>query len=449
MRRTFCAVMEQASSAARRRMQRARRIRHADPAVTARQLAFQVVRRVSDGAYADRAFRAEARRARLSPADRAFAQQLAYGTVQRRLTLDHVIAQLSDRPLARLDPPLLDALRIGIHQLLFMDSVPDHAAVAETVELAKAAKGASFKFANAVLRRATREALGIFESIGDADPAAAAIRHSHPQWLVELWWDALGRDDTIALLEADNRPAEDAIRVNSLVADRVDLPDIDCHPDPELPEAIVLDAPFDVEGSDLFARGAVTPQSRASMLVARTLDPQPDEHILDMCAAPGTKSTHAAALMSGTGRIAAVEANPARADELRENCARMHAASVEVIIEDGRRMTGQFDRVMLDAPCSNLGTLARRPDARWRKTPQQIDELSQLQSELLDGAARTTRPGGILVYSVCTISPEEGPAQVDRFTARHHDFTETSRRQTLPHRDRTDGFFIARLERST
>src|SRR4051795_11400551 len=156
--------------------------------MTARRLAFQVVRRVSDGAYADRAFRAEARRARLGPADRAFAQQLAYGTVQRRLTPAHVIAQLAARPLAKLDPPLLDALRIGIYQLLFMDSVPDHAAVAETVELAKASKGAGYKFANAVLRRATREARAVLAKVGDADPAAAAILHSHPQWLVELWW---------------------------------------------------------------------------------------------------------------------------------------------------------------------------------------------------------------------------------------------------------------------
>src|SRR3954449_6722466 len=160
--------------------------------MNARQLAFNVVRRVSDGAYADRAFRAEAARAQLDRLDRAFAQQLTYGTVQRRLTLDHVIAELSARPLAKLDPPLLDALRIGIYQLLFMDSVPDHAAVAETVELAKATKGAGFKFANAVLRRATREAHAILDSLSDADPAGAAIVHSYPQWLAELWWGTLG-----------------------------------------------------------------------------------------------------------------------------------------------------------------------------------------------------------------------------------------------------------------
>src|SRR4051795_7838258 len=149
--------------------------------MTARDVAFTVVRRVSDGAYADRAFRAEARRAGLDAVDRAFAQQLAYGTVQRRLTLDHVIAVLSDRPLGKLDPPLLDALRIGVYQLLFMDSVPDHAAVAETVELAKAAKGAGFRLANAVLRRAAREARGIFDGVSDADPEGASIRHSHPR----------------------------------------------------------------------------------------------------------------------------------------------------------------------------------------------------------------------------------------------------------------------------
>jgi 16S rRNA (cytosine967-C5)-methyltransferase len=412
--------------------------------MNARRLAFDVVRRVSDGAYADRAFRAEAGRAQLDRQDRAFAQQLAYGTIQRRLTLDHVIAELSARPLAQLDPPLLDALRIGIYQLLFMDSVPDHAAVAETVELAKAAKGAGFKFANAVLRRATREARAIFDATTDADPAGASIRHSHPLWLVELWWDALGPDDTRALLAADNRPAEDALRFNPLSGEpRPEIPG--ARDDLDLPEAIVLEQPFAVEGSDLFTRGVVTPQSRASMLVARALDPQPGERVLDMCAAPGTKTTHAAALARDEGQIAAIELNPARADELRANCARMHSQSVVVMVQDARSVDGRFDRVMLDAPCSNLGTLARRPDARWRKTPAQIQELAGLQAELLDAAAKATAPGGTLVYSVCTISPDEGPRQLDRFRDRHPQFSEHSRRQTLPHVDDTDGFFIARL----
>jgi 16S rRNA (cytosine967-C5)-methyltransferase len=426
----------------------ARALSMAAEALSSRDVAFRVVQRVSDGAYADRAFRAEADRARLSTQDRAFAQQLAYGTVQRWLTLDHVIAKLSARPLDKLDPPLLDALRIGIYQLLFMDSVPDHAAVAETVELAKNAKGAGFKFANAVLRRATREALAIVAALDPSKPADAAILHSHPQWLVELWWEAFGPDDTIALLEANNRPAEDAVRVNTLTADRdnvrAQLPET--HEDPELPEALVLDAAFDVQGSQLFKDGAITPQSRASMLVARTLDPQPGERVLDMCAAPGTKTTHVAALSRNEATLTAVEQNSARAGELRENCTRMHVASVEVIVEDARAVNGEFDRVLLDAPCSNLGTLARRPDARWHKTPEQITELAALQAELLDAAARGA--AGTLVYSVCSISRQEGPLQIDAFIERHPEFNEVSRRQTLPHVDGTDGFFIARLERS-
>jgi 16S rRNA (cytosine967-C5)-methyltransferase len=417
--------------------------------MTAREVAFRVVRRTSEGAYADRALRAEAGRARLTGADRAFAQQLAYGTVQRRMTLDHVIAALSDRPLARLDPPLLDALRLGVYQLLFMGSVPDHAAVAETVEIAKSA-GRGSGFANAVLRRAAREGQELLDALGDATPAEAAVRHSHPQWIVELWWDALGREETLALLERDNQAAETAIRVNTLVAEPSEvaaaLPG--SHPAPELPEGLVLGEPFDIEGSDVFAEGAITPQSRASMLVARTLDPQPGEGVLDMCAAPGTKTTHAAALMAGSGRIAAVEQNPSRARELSRNCERLHATLVDVIVDDARNVTGQFDRVILDAPCSNLGTLAGRPDARWRRTPEVIGELAALQSSLLDAAADRVAPGGVLVYSVCTISPREGPEQADAFLARHPDLQEASRRQTLPHRDGTDGFFIARMERT-
>src|SRR4051794_17074892 len=413
------------------------------PERSAREVAFRVVRAVSDGAYTDRIFRVEAAEAQLSGQDRAFAQQLAYGTVQRRLSLDYVIGELSDRALAKLDQPVLDALRVGVYQLLFMDSVPDHAAVGETVELTKPAGAAGF--VNAVLRRASREARAILDGVGESDARSAAITHSHPQWLVEMWWKALGRDATLALLAADNRPAEDAVRVNALVSDDTPLPG---EPDPELTEARVLREPFDVEGSPLFVSGAITPQSRASMLVARTLDPQPGESVLDMCAAPGTKTTHAAALIANEGRIVACELNPRRAEELRANCVRMNATSVDVIVEDARSMDGQFDRVMLDAPCSNLGTLARRPDARWRRTPQVVDELAELQSELLDAAASATRPGGTLVYSVCTISPREGAEQIDAFLVRRPEFARTSTRQTLPHVDHTDGFFITGLERS-
>jgi 16S rRNA (cytosine967-C5)-methyltransferase len=419
----------------------------------ARQVAYRVVRRVGEGAYADRALRAEADRAGLTGADRAFAQQLAYGTVQRRRTLDYVVTALAARPVDSLDPPLLDVLRVGVFQLLFMDSVPDHAAVAESVELAKTGRSGGHRLANAVLRRAAREARSLLDELTEATPADAAILHSHPEWLVRMWWQMLGREETIALLQQDNRAAENAVRVNTLVTSPPEVVEalarrnVVTRPAPEPEEGLVLETAFDIEGSRLFRSGAITPQSRASMLVARSLDPQPGERVVDLCAAPGAKTTHIAALMRGEGRLVAVERNPARADALRENCERMQADSVEVVVDDARSVTGEFDRVLLDAPCSNLGTLAGRPDARWRKTPEQIEELAQLQAELLDAGADRLARGGLLVYSTCTLSPRENEEQVEALLARRPELRSAGTRRTLPHRDGTDGFFIARIER--
>jgi 16S rRNA (cytosine967-C5)-methyltransferase len=213
----------------------------------------------------------------------------------------------------------------------------------------------------------------------------------------------------------------------------------------ELPEGLVVEGAFDLEASDLFRTGAITPQSRASMLVARTLDPRAGERVIDLCAAPGAKTTHIAALMGNRGRIVAVERNPGRADALRDNCIRMQASSVEVIVDDARNVTGEFDRVLLDAPCSNLGTLAGRPDARWRKTPEQIGELVAVQSELLDAAADRLSPGGTLVYSTCTLSPQENEQQVAGLLERRPELRLDAERRTLPHRDGTDGFYMARI----
>jgi 16S rRNA (cytosine967-C5)-methyltransferase len=439
----------------------------------ARRCAYRVMRRVSaDGAFADRAFQAEAERSDLGPRDRAFAQQLAYGTLQRQATLDHVLTALSARPVEAIDPPLRDTLRLGLFQLLFLGGVPDHAAVEQTVELAKLERGGGHRFANAVMRRATREAEGLVAELTADSPADAAVLHSHPEWLVRMWWDALGAESALALLERDNEAPEKALRANELVITRDELRevlrdiDVTARPVPELPEGLVLETPFDVHGSLLFEAGALMPQSRASMLVARILEPQPDEAVLDLCAAPGAKSTHIAALMRGRGRLVAVERNPGRCDALAANCRRMGAHWVEVRCENAANFVGDlesgYDRVLLDPPCSDLGTLQARPDARWRKTSGQIKELAQAQEELIERAASHVCPGGTLVYSTCTISPSENEEQVHHFLARHPDFEAddlTARfpafrhpraprfLQLMPHVHGTDGFFIARLRR--
>lgn len=437
----------------------------------ARRVAHRVLRRVFDqGAWADRAFRAEAERAGLDPRERAFAQRLAYGTVQRVMTLDHVLAAAASRPLEDIDPPVRDALRLGLLQLLFLDGVPDHAAVAQTVDLVATERERARGFANAVMRRAAVDGRRLVAELRADDPDGAALLHSHPRWLVDMWWEGLGATEALALLERDNEPAESSVRVNTLVAGK---PEVEAElrglgaeprPDPLAPEALVLEAPFDAHGSDPFARGSLMPQSRASMLVSRILDPRPGQRVLDLCAAPGGKTTHLGALMEGSGALVAVERDPARCEQLAANCERMGAPWVEVRCADAREPVpgGPFDRVLLDAPCSDLGTLQSRPDARWRKDPGQIEELAGLQRELLEGAAAAVAPGGALVFSTCTISPRENELLVGAFLEAHPELAaddlgashpglrhRSDRRflQLLPHRDHTDGFFIGRLIR--
>lgn len=438
------------------------------PIAPARRCAYVVLRRVFEqGAYADRALQAEA--VKLDARDRALTMRLAYGAIQRRATLDHVIEHLAGRPSARLDAPVLAALRLGLYELLYLDGAPDHAVVADCVELVKTGRSSAYNLVNAVLRRATREgAAALIGTLRDDTPEQAAIAHSHPQWLARLWWDYLGPADALAMMAADNEPGELALRVNTLRADPAAVVaelGVPTHTDPELPEALVLDGPLDLHGSDLWESGAVLAQSRAAMLVARALDPRPGERVLDLCAAPGGKSTHIAALIGDEGEVVAVERNRARAAELDATARRLHAHSVRVELADAveaRPEGSVYDRVLIDPPCSGLGTLQARPDLRWHVTAEGIGELTQIQAAILDAGAKALRPGGVMVYSTCTISPQENEQQVERFLQRNSHFAldDLSHEQrshihpcmseallTMPHRDRTAGFFIARLRR--
>lgn len=444
----------------------------------ARRVASAVLRRVEEeGAYADRALAGEAARAGLDGREHAFATVLAYGAVQRRRTLDHVIARLTRRPPAQLDPPLRDALRLGLLQLLFLDGVASHAAVDQSVELAKAAGGPGYRLVNAVLRRATREGARIVEQLDDRTPEGAALRHSVPDWIARLWFDALGPQEARALLARVNEPAENALRVNALVAEPLAVAAalagrevettaaaLDALP---LPEGLVVHSPFDLRGDALFADGALLAQSRAAMAAARLLDPQPGERVLDLCAAPGGKTTHLAALMGGSGSVVAVERHPGRAEALRRSCARLRAdwiVTVETGDASAPRADGPFDRVLVDPPCSGLGTLQGRPDLRWRASEASVAELAQLQGEILAAGAAALGPGGTLLYVTCTISPSENQGVVEAFLAANDAFalddlgaelpslrTPGAPRtlQLLPHRDGTDGFFLARLRRSS
>jgi 16S rRNA (cytosine967-C5)-methyltransferase len=446
----------------------------------ARRCAFVVLRRVFErGAYADQALHAES--GELDPRDRALAMRLAYGAVQRKATLDHLIERLAARPATRLDPPVLAALRLGLYELIYLAGAPDYAVVADAVELAKAQGRAGHGLVNAVLRRAAREGPGaLLGELSDETPEQAAVMHSHPEWIARLWWDELGAAEARALMAYDNEAGEVALRANTLRTDASSLAaqlPVSTHVDGEIPEALVLDGPFDMYASPLWQAGAFIAQSRAAMLVAHSLAPQAGERVLDLCAAPGGKSTHLAALMEGEGEVLAVERNPRRAGALVRAAQRLGAANVRVEIADAakRREEGDvFDRVLVDPPCSGLGTLQARADLRWRVTPEAIRERAREQELILAAGAAALRPGGVLVYSTCTISPTENERLIAAFLESHPECSiddlaaerprlagvssaaavdqvaEIGRRclLTLPHRDRTAGFFIARLRRS-
>jgi 16S rRNA (cytosine967-C5)-methyltransferase len=442
----------------------------------ARACAYAVLRRVfEDGAWADRALHGEARRLGLDSRERGLATRLAYGAVQRQRTLDALIEALSGRSVARLESAVLAALRLGAFQLAYLDRVPAHAAVGESVELVKAHSPGGARLVNAVLRRAAREARGWIAALPEDTPAAAALRHSHPEWVADLWWNSFGAETARALMAAGNEPAEGALRVNTLrtsteaLAAALPAP---ARPVTGIPEGLVLDGPFDAWGSPLWEAGHLMPQSRAAMAVARVLAPQPGERVLDLCAAPGGKTTHLAALMGNRGAIVAVERHPGRADALRRTAERMGAGIVDVRTGDALDVhePAAYDRVLVDPPCSDLGTLAARPDARWRKAAGLPEELAGIQAAILRAGADAVRPGGTLVYSTCTISPVENERLVAAFLAEREDFEADDlvaaqratvapdaavwehpgvarHLQTLPHRDGTDGFFIARLRR--
>lgn len=448
----------------------------------ARALAFATIRAsFEDGAFTERAFRAGAEEAGLEGRERAQAQRLAYGAVQRSGTADAAIERLAERSTRLLDPPVLAALRLGLYELLFADATPDHAAVDQAVELVKGAgAGHASGLVNAVLRRAAREREALAESLlgDDSTPAKSAIAHSAPVWLAEMWWEELGAEGARSLLAACNQPAEVALRARPEERDaqvsklreagieaRAAAGEWPLAP----PDAIVVEGRLGEAGTAAVAAGELTPQSRGSMAAVEALGPQAGEAVLDLCAGPGIKTGQIAARMEDRGEVISVELDPERAAEVAGQADRLGLRSVTVIEADATAggMAPGFDRVLVDAPCSDLGALASRPDARWRKSPRAIERLAEVQAEVLRGAARVLRPGGTLVYATCTISRRENEDRVAALVAeaeagevpalRLEDLgaaapalaSEVEPRclQLRPDRDRTTGFFIARLNR--
>lgn len=372
-------------------------------------------------------------------------------------------------------PWIRNILRLGVYQILYMDRVPPPAAINEAANQARRfGHPGAVKFVNGVLRNILRRSGKInFPSL-DKDPVGhISLKYSHPGWLVERWIAQMGVEETISLCLANNRPAPNAVRVNTLKTTREDLMDLLDREGVKAvktgysPDGLILEGVRGLRGFPPFEEGLFQVQDESSMLVGHAVSPEPGSLVLDVAGAPGGKTTHLAQMMGDRGTVIATDIHPHKLKLIEDNCSRLGITCVRPVKADARNLAGDYagkaDYVLLDAPCSGTGVIRRKPDSRWRKEPGQLPGITTLQREMLESVSRCLKPGGVLVYSTCSVLPEENDEQVERFLGEHPDFRgedlgnylpkglgekEDLARgfvQLYPHRHGTDGFFIARM----
>lgn len=420
----------------------------------------------------------------LAPVDRRLAQELTYGLVRWRATLDWLIARkTTDRPQTELVQLLL---RLGLYQMFWLDRIPSYAAVNETVELAKAmGLAAKAGFLNAVLRAYDREREVTRHLLTDLKQKQPDLGHSHPHWLYERWKQRWGQATTIAFMEWNNTPPPTYARVNRLKVEAADLltqwtaEGVTAKPRTWnwTGEGLVfeLEAHPPLASLPSFQQGHFYVQDPSTLLAVKVLDPQPGDEVLDLCAAPGGKTTLIAQWMKNQGRVVAFDRQPERLRRVRENGQRLGVLCLETVghldrleaagtlsptpdetprlvlpgdtLPQSQAVT-VFDRVLVDAPCSNTGVMRRRIELRWRIKPAEVNRLRRSQLELLQQAAGHVKPGGVLVYSTCSVEPEENGDVVQAFLAEKKDFSLETERTLLPFVERVDGAYVARLRRT-
>ena len=439
-----------------------------------RELALQILYQVNEeGAYANLALdKALFPCTWLDPRDRGFITEIVYGSVKNRGKLDYVLNQFASTKVNKMDKWTRNLLRLSLYQILFLDKVPDSAAVNEAVKLAKH-YGHVDKFVNAVLRNILRGMDGIQWPDKAKDPVQyLMVQYSFPQWMVERFIRQYGLEDAERLCDWYNQPAAMWIRTNTLKTTRAELKQIlekeglTVSESRHTPEGLKIENAVNLHKLKSFQQGLFTVQDESSMLVALAAEPAPGQRVLDVCSAPGGKTTHMAQLMKNKGTIYACDIHKHRLDLIAENCKRLGISNVELVQQDGTKLTKRwqepFDVVLCDVPCSGLGVLGRRADARWAKESEDIAGLCKIQKKILDEAAQLVVPGGTLIYSTCTIAPEENQEMVKAFISEHPEYEldetltdcwldvdkeETGYVQFLPFIDDMDGFFIARMMR--
>jgi 16S rRNA (cytosine967-C5)-methyltransferase len=444
---------------------------------TARGLVADILVKVETRkAYADVLLDQTLKAKSLSSPDRALLTELTYGTLRWRGRLDAHLAPLLRRPLEKTDPFLKNLLRLSLYQFIFLDRIPDYAAVNEAVELTKSrAGGKAGGFVNGVLRNFLREAKQVAKPDLKESPINAVAEYwSHPDWLVEKWLRYFSTTETEALLQANNQEAPLVLRTNLRHGTREGLLElfqsrnIQASPAPWSPQGITVQSKGLVENLPGFHEGNFQVQGEASQLVAYLLDPQPGERILDACAAPGGKTTQIAELMDDRGVVVATDVSAKGLKRLQENAIRLRLESIRAFQADlskplSRSLSQPFDRILIDAPCSGFGTLRSHPEIKWNRGEADIKRLSELQEKILVNAASNLKPGGVLVYSTCTLIDDENERVVKTFLQQQKEFVldgataylpQPARSlvrdnyfMALPHKHNTDGFFAARMRK--
>jgi len=423
-----------------------------------REIALRILQRGKSQDFVECRLDAALARSRLALADRRLCQELAYGVIRWQATLDWLIARKTgSRPQK---PVLQDLLRLGLYQIFWLERIPKHAAVHETVDLAKQ-RGFNTQagFINAVLRGYLREFDATKGLLADLKAQQPHLGYSHPEWLVARWQLRWGGASVAQLMEWNNTPPKMFARVNTLKTDpgklvaqwREEGVEYDFVRRDWLDENLVFELKSHPPLTRLpsFQQGWFYVQDPSTLLAVRMLDPQPGESVLDFCAAPGGKLAAIAQLMRNEGRLLAHDTARERLKLIEQNCVRLGMSCVQILppTSPGPQLATGFDRILIDAPCSNTGVMRRRVDLRWRLRPEEIRRLRGVQDELLQQAAVLVKPGGTLIYSTCSLEPEENGKVVDEFLGRHPEMRLEGWRELLPFVDGVDGTYVARMSR--
>lgn len=442
--------------------------------VNPRRIALNILIDVEENkAFSNIAINKHIKKSNLTSLDRRFISQLVYGVLENKLYLDYIIKNFSKTKMKKIQAPILNILRLGLYQIIFLQKVPDSAAVNESVKLAKKINFRLSGFVNGILRSYLRNKEKIQLPNYENNPIEfLSIKYSHPKWLVSKWVNDYGIEFASKLLEANNKSPDLTIRTNTLKINREDLIEklikegVSCKKGDIAEESIIIEAMKNsLDDLESFRKGFFQVQDESSMLVSHILNPLEDEFIIDVCSAPGGKSTHIAQLMKNRGRVISRDIHKHKLDLVRENSNRLGVTIIETQQYDALKLDSKLvdlaDRVLVDAPCSGFGIIRRKPEIKYLKDTKDIMELSRLQLEILKVSSRYVKNGGTLVYSTCTIQEEENKRVINKFLKQNDEFTLIDINKDLPHHIRsnekflqlypnvsnTDGFFICKMRR--